>query len=146
LLLHGRHPRVPIVLSGGGGGDLAEARAMEGWLRVRGVSSAAVWLEDKSMDTVENARLSWPILDSLGARRVALVTGRGHMDRAAGVLGIHAKRAGRALDIRREAWDPKARGGLELDGGKRSLEAFLLFKDIGRVCGAWEYEAAKPPA
>ncbi len=80
----GKAPRV--VLIGGAGpfptatGD--EATAMAALLADLGVPAAALVLKTESRTTTENALASAPILSTLGARRVLLVTSALHMPRA----------------------------------------------------------------
>lgn len=70
-----------LLFSGAGyGGDSARnlaARAIS-----LGIPASAIELEEQATTTEENVRYSRPILDRLGARRVVLVTGRGHAVRA----------------------------------------------------------------
>lgn len=70
-----------LLFSGAGyGGDNAQnlaARAI-----ALGVPEAAISLELEATTTEENMRFSRPILERLGARRLVLVTGRGHASRA----------------------------------------------------------------
>ena len=63
-------------------GKLAEAEAMRRGLMALGVPAAAILVEDRARDTLENARLSIPILRRAGVRRAILVTDRVHMPRA----------------------------------------------------------------
>lgn len=69
----------------------SEAAGMAELLRTIGVPAEAIWLEEASFNTYENALLSKPILEEQGAERVVLVTSALHMPRAAAIfrkLGI----------------------------------------------------------
>lgn len=74
---------LPVLVSGGmpGGGLRSEAVLMRDALSKEwGVS--VEWLEDKSMNTRENARLSARLLQPLGIKHIILVTEAAHMPRA----------------------------------------------------------------
>jgi len=81
-----------VVLSGGVGafpsatGD--EATAMAVLLADLGVPAATLVLETQSRTTSENALASAPMLSTLGARRVILVTSALHMPRALATFRI----------------------------------------------------------
>lgn len=77
-----RETGLPLLLTGGspfGGRPEAESmrQVMEGEFGTR-----VRWMESASRDTEENARLSAPLLQAAGIRRVALVTHASHMRRA----------------------------------------------------------------
>lgn len=80
----GRAPRV--VVSGGNlpwlGGVRSEASAMRDFLVDLGVPADAVWLEERSRNTRENALYTAEILESRGIGPVLLVTSALHMPRA----------------------------------------------------------------
>jgi uncharacterized SAM-binding protein YcdF (DUF218 family)/lysophospholipase L1-like esterase len=79
----GRAPR--ILFSGGSARHSCPvARAMAGLAEELGVPAASLLVETFAKDTWENAARSRPVLETLGARRVVLVTDRLHMRRAAG--------------------------------------------------------------
>lgn len=74
---------LPILVSGGmpGGGTAAEGRIMQRILQSEyGVSPR--WIEDASLTTWDNARLSAPLLKQAGARCIVLVTHAWHLRRA----------------------------------------------------------------
>lgn len=81
---------VPRLLFSGAGYGGDDARNLAAQAIAHGVPEAAISLELEATTTAENMRLSRPILERLGARRVVLVTGRGH--------------AARALCAARKAW------------------------------------------
>ena len=64
----------------------SEAEAMADLLRTIGVPAEALWLEEASFNTYENALLSKPILEAQGADRVILVTSALHMPRAVAIF------------------------------------------------------------
>lgn len=72
-----------IVVSGGRiWGGLVEADVLAAGLVREGVPEAALLLERDSRTTRANARCSAQLLQSLGARRVGVVTCDWHLDRA----------------------------------------------------------------
>lgn len=62
------HPGIPVVASGGQGGDepSSEAAAMAGYLIARGVSADTVILEEQSSSTWENLLYSLDLLEERG--------------------------------------------------------------------------------
>jgi uncharacterized SAM-binding protein YcdF (DUF218 family) len=72
-----------LLLSGGGNGPVPEAEIMRRMALARGVPEAALLVEPRSRDTVENARETARLLRSRGARSVVLVSDRVHLPRAA---------------------------------------------------------------
>ncbi len=75
---------LPVLTTGGkpGGGTLAEGRIMQHVLHSE-YGVPARWVEDASLTTWDNARLSAPLLKESGVRRIALVTHAWHLRRAA---------------------------------------------------------------
>lgn len=70
-----------VVLGGGRRTDAAEGRIMQHILQTEyGMSPR--WIEDASLTTWDNARLSAPLLKQAGARRIVLVTHAWHLRRA----------------------------------------------------------------
>jgi uncharacterized SAM-binding protein YcdF (DUF218 family) len=86
----GKAPRV--ICSGGNNpwmGDThraSEARSMSGLLEEWGIPAATIEVEENSINTRENALLSYRILSARGVRRIILVTSAMHMPRAAGAF------------------------------------------------------------
>lgn len=82
-----------VIVSGGelGAGLLTEAEYLARELERLGVAKDRILVEAKARNTRENATLSKPMLESLGAKRVLLVTSAFHMPRAQGCF--------RAVDI-----------------------------------------------
>jgi uncharacterized SAM-binding protein YcdF (DUF218 family) len=82
VVLH-RTRGLPILVSGGkpDDGTLAEGRIMQQVLQSEyGISPA--WVEDASLTTWDNARLSAPLLRQAGVERIALVSHAWHLRRA----------------------------------------------------------------
>ncbi|MBS1185907.1 MAG: putative transrane protein [Proteobacteria bacterium] len=82
VYLH-RASGLPILVSGGkpSGGSLAEGRIMQRILQSEyGLSPR--WIEEASLTTWDNARLSAPLLKEGGVQRIALVTHAWHLRRA----------------------------------------------------------------
>ncbi|HIJ80384.1 MAG TPA: YdcF family protein [Desulfuromonadales bacterium] len=75
---------IPILVSGGSvfDGHVAEAQLVRRFMIDLGVPSARILVEDKSRDTIENARFSRKILQQRGFTRPLLVTSAFHMRRA----------------------------------------------------------------
>jgi uncharacterized SAM-binding protein YcdF (DUF218 family) len=78
------HKRIkkPIVVSSGNpiGADTSEAAQMQATLRDFGVT--ALWVEQGSNNTFENARLTYRMLEKNGITTIYLVTNAWHMPRA----------------------------------------------------------------
>jgi len=77
----------PYILASGGVIDWLEqgtsgAQDMANILVRLGVPRQAIWLEEKSVNTLENAEESWKILQPKGITRVIVVTSAFHMPRA----------------------------------------------------------------
>lgn len=81
-----------VVCSGGNSplgaeqGKEPEAEAMAGLLAEWGVPGNAILTETRSIDTHENAAMTYALLESRGMRRILLVTSALHMPRAAAVF------------------------------------------------------------
>lgn len=78
-----RQSKLPVLLTGGNptGCDSSEAHAMDQALQLD-FGLRAQWMEERSLDTAGNARLSAPILKAAGIERIVLVTHAAHMRRA----------------------------------------------------------------
>jgi uncharacterized SAM-binding protein YcdF (DUF218 family) len=86
-----------LVLSGGGAGTAPEAEIMRRIALAAGVPEAALLVEPRSRNTLENARETARLLTARGLRSILLVSDRIHLPRAS-LLFRHAglKVAGRA--------------------------------------------------
>jgi uncharacterized SAM-binding protein YcdF (DUF218 family) len=75
--------KVPLLVTGGAphGGPVTEAQAMRQVLQ-HDFRVPVQWVEDRSRNTLENARLSRLILEPAGVNRIYLVTHAWHMRRA----------------------------------------------------------------
>jgi uncharacterized SAM-binding protein YcdF (DUF218 family) len=73
----------PLLVTGGSpeGRPTGEARQMQAVL-TREFNVPVRWMEEKSTNTLENARLSRPLLEQAGIRSIYLVTDAWHMPRA----------------------------------------------------------------
>ena len=74
---------LPILVTGGkpGGGTLPEGRIMQHVL-ISEYGTSPRWIEDAALTTWDNARLSAPLLQKQGIRRIVLVTHAWHLRRA----------------------------------------------------------------
>lgn len=86
LRFHEAHPEIPLILSGGKGGDepLGESEAMYAYLQRRGADMRGVYREDEAHTTLENLRFSRGIAEELGrdGEAVTIVTSEFHIFRA----------------------------------------------------------------
>ena len=75
-----------ILVSGGGANylatDVKESEMLARLYYMCGVDSADILLEDKSLNTFENALFSKPILEQTGEEKFLLITSASHMRRA----------------------------------------------------------------
>ena len=81
-----RGGRAPLILCSGGGEQGAEAPVMSRLLEEWGVPEGSILMEDRSLNTRENALFSYSVLHARGVRRILLVTSAIHMPRAAGAF------------------------------------------------------------
>ncbi len=79
-----------LLLVGGKapGATTTEAAEMRDALLIMGVPESALWYEEASLNTYENALYSKPILEEKGVEKIVLVTSAAHMPRS---MGIFAK-------------------------------------------------------
>lgn len=74
---------VPIIISGGSVfGKISEAVIAKRFLIDLGIPEEKIILEDKSIDTIENAKYSKEICDKLGFKKPIVVTIASHMPRS----------------------------------------------------------------
>jgi uncharacterized SAM-binding protein YcdF (DUF218 family) len=112
-----------VVVTGGRVWDgLVEADVLAAELRRAGVPESALALERASLTTLDNARLTAPLLAELGARRVGLVSCDWHLARAlwcfqrAGVIAEPMPAPSPPLrPLRRGLRDAKEQGAWLLD-------------------------------
>jgi uncharacterized SAM-binding protein YcdF (DUF218 family) len=111
-----------LLLSGGCvGSDLAEAELMRCAALDAGVPEAALSIEDRSRNTLENAKFCRPIIALGGWRRILLVTDHHHLPRSLYTFrrfGIAAT----AAPVPPPPWD-----GPLLAAYAREMAAFLIY-------------------
>lgn len=136
LSLFRSYPEASIMVSGGAPvRGRTEARVMQDWLLAQGVSPDAVLFEDQSRDTYENVRLSVPLLVPKLVRSVVVVTGASHILRAHSLLSAQVNQDGLPWRTGHVAHNSHA----TVSANARAEERFLLFKDLGRILGVWDY-------
>lgn len=98
-----RQTRLPLAYTGGIGhgaaGSITEAEAVVEVMRRHDPDVPLRWLEDRSRDTNENARLLLPMLTADGIRRVVLVTHGFHQLRALAAFERAATAAGTPVEL-----------------------------------------------
>lgn len=109
-----RSRRAPIVMLSGGSNltvfTISEARAMRDLLLELGVPADAMLLEERSLNTQQNAAYTAKLLRALPVRRVLLVTSAWHMARAEalfraqGLEVVPAPTDHLARDLSRRPW------------------------------------------
>lgn len=137
-LFHAR--KAPLLLLSGGSDRerhaYSEAQAMAVFLQDLGVPRQAMWLEEASRTTRENAALSAPLLKAQGIQHILLITSAMHMPRAMALFaaqGLHVHpaptdfEANHAPPAGLQGWFPEA---LALDGSGRAIKE-LVGKWIG---------------
>ena len=135
LALYRANPGLRIMTSGDGETlGLKECVVMRNWLISNGVPPDSVMLETESKDTVENLIFSTKLLDAYGAKSVVLVTSASHMHRAYSMLRAYLRQQRLALRVNCHAYH-----SADGDATGREAERFLLFKDLGRILGVWDY-------
>jgi uncharacterized SAM-binding protein YcdF (DUF218 family) len=77
-----------IIVSGQG-----DANAIKRWLTAQGVPGSAIKVEGKSLNTMQNAEFTVPLLRERNARRVILVTSWFHSRRAVACFEKVARRS-----------------------------------------------------
>ncbi|WP_029031202.1 YdcF family protein [Salinarimonas rosea] len=129
VILAGRHPGIPIVLSGGsssliGADRYTEAQAMAEALTAMGVAPERLVIEDRSQNTFQNAVYSREAVAPAPGSRWLLVTSAWHMPRSVGVF----RRAG--FEVVPYPTDFRTVGGREATSGFRSISAGLQRLDV----------------
>jgi uncharacterized SAM-binding protein YcdF (DUF218 family) len=133
-----------ILVSGGSGNpawpDKKEAPLMADLLETMGVPRNAVIIENSSRNTYENATLSKPLLDGVGAKRIVLVTSAWHMRRSAAIFRKQGYDfASFPVDSLKEPFTPPA--DLAPDAGAldrstrilREIVGIVAYKFLGRL-------------
>ncbi|MFK4480948.1 YdcF family protein [Bacillus sp. RC206] len=84
-----QYPNSKIIVSGGiPAQGITEADAMSKWLILKGINKDRIILENKSMDTIENALFTILILEKEGFKNITLVTSASHMRRALTIFNV----------------------------------------------------------
>jgi len=81
----------PLILVSGGSGnpawtDKKEAPLMVDLMETMGIPRNTIITENSSRNTYENATLSKPVLEKVGAKRIVLITSAWHMRRSAAIF------------------------------------------------------------
>ena len=117
-----REGRAPFVMLSGGtidwmsNGPSTPAAEMADIITFMGVPESALWLEDKSQNTHENAVFSAQMLKEKGIHRILLVTSAIHMPRAMAVFkkqGLEVIPAPTDFKVTQVAWDGLLHGSFE---------------------------------
>jgi len=131
------NPEASILVSGGGVGCVKEAEVMKQWLTARGVSNKRIWGEPNSKDTVENITMSTAMLTQRDVKNICIISGGRHIVRASHLLSTHIARIDANIKI--SHLTPAAELADQASRESLSMERFLLFKDLGRILGIWDY-------
>lgn len=128
--------KAPLLVPSGGGGDTpgfagTEASAMQQLLRDLRVPDAAVLLEDRSLNTAQNAQMTLELLQQRGVRRILLVTSALHMRRAL------AQFRAQGFDVVPAATDHVGRDTSAWPWWRRWLPSAEALDDSGRAMKEW---------
>jgi hypothetical protein len=127
------YPEAPLVLSGGNQkAGITEAYAMRDWLKLEGVSTNRMHLEDRARDTVGNAVYCATILETLGVTHVTLVTSANHIRRAL----VDLEEACRQRKLPLTYATLVAPGEPEFDPCRERL---AIYRDALRAGGLWAF-------
>ena len=127
----GKAPR--LLLSGGAdASDESEAYLMSLALQTMQVPEQALWLEDKSRNTQENAQFSAALLKASGVSRILLVTSATHMRRAVGLFeaqgsAVHAAAADYQVLSGHRAVPPWLPTVHDLERSSRAIHEYVGF-------------------
>ncbi len=136
-----REGRAPyVLLSGGtiewmGNTESTPAAEMAEIITFMGVPQSALWLEDTSQNTHEDAVFSAQMLKEKGVHRILLVTSAIHMPRALAVFkkqGLEVIPAPTDFKVTQAAWDGLLYGSLE----SKIINLFPDASDLGSVTNA----------
>lgn len=137
------HPTAKLVVSGGGQAmGIKEAEMMKRWLTARGVAEERVLVEFRSRDTVENITMSTAMLAQEDVKKLCLITGSQHIRRATHLLSLHLANIDAKINASYLA--SVAPGKDCASREELATERFLLFKDLGRILGVWQYRDWRP--
>jgi uncharacterized SAM-binding protein YcdF (DUF218 family) len=103
-------PDAHLIVTGGDRVGPAEAPVMRDWLVEHGVDGSRITTEARARVTAENALFVAPVLGTLGATRVTVVTDRFHMRRSLVLLRAACRRHGVAVPIEPMAAEDEKRG------------------------------------
>lgn len=81
-----QHPEIPVIVSGGQGGDeiMSEALCMKNWLVGHGIPEERIFMEDRSASTFENLSFSKAVIaENDLPEKIIIVTNNFHSCRAA---------------------------------------------------------------
>lgn len=141
LFMSKANPTAQLLVSGGlEVRDVKESAVMKRWLTNRGVGAERILVESKSMDTVENIKMSTAIMIQQNAKRICLITGMKGARRGACLLPSYLKHIGSS--IRATYITPAMSEATDKSQDALALEQFLLFKDLGRVLDVWKYRGS----
>jgi uncharacterized SAM-binding protein YcdF (DUF218 family) len=139
-----RFPEARVLFTGGAGvysgADLPEGEVLRRKLGELGLPANRVVIESQSVDTLENARLSKPLMNPRPGETWLLVTSAWHMPRSVGVF----RAAGwdvlaYPVDFRTAGWRDATRGFSSVSDGLRRLETavreyvgLMVYRATGR--------------
>lgn len=113
--------KAPNILVSGGNltllGDVSSTPAadMADLLRLMGVPSNAIWIQDKSENTHDDVVLSKQLLDKMGVKRILLVTSAMHMPRSIALckhLGVDVIPAPTDFTVTQSGWNALVSGSI----------------------------------
>lgn len=133
-LVRSGHARTLLMSGGATTHAVAEAHVMRGLALAHGVPEAALHIEDRSRNTIENALLSAPIAAAFGWRRLVVVSDAYHLPRALYIFrrfGLNAAGSAASLPDRpgKEWWLAHLREAGAFAWTVIRVERRLLLKD-----------------
>lgn len=135
-LKYQKNPKIKILVSGGGNNKyFSESQVMKNWLMLNNVKENAIIIEDKSKDTVDNMFFSMEILKKYNPKSICLITCSHHMERSFLLLEQYIKHQNLNIDLT-STENKNVKEKKEVN----NMERFVLFKDLGRILGIWEYK------
>lgn len=100
-----------ILMSGGAAhNSFSEARGMADFAQAQGVPAAALFIEDQSRNTIENAHFSYRVMQARGWESVLVVSSASHLRRAALILRYYPV----AWKMQAAPWPREVSGWLRL--------------------------------